>query len=68
MKIGKVIITQKEKEAVEKYLNTDPCDCFECGLFDCDKCPFKKIVDELEDVRYRFGKMLIEKVEVVKNG
>ena len=64
MKINKVTITKKEKEAIEKYLNTDPCGCFECGKIDCDSCPFQKIVEELENVRYKFQRMLIEAVGV----
>ena len=68
MKIRKVTITQAEKEAVDKYLNIDPCGYFDCGAINCDNCPFKEIIEELENVRFRFSKMLIEKVEVVKNG
>ena len=64
MKINKVIITKKEKEEIEKYLDTDPCGAFECGRIDCDSCPFKKLIDDLEDVRYRFRRMLIEEVGV----
>jgi hypothetical protein len=64
MKINKVIITKKEKEDIEKYLDIDPCGCFECGQINCDSCPFKKIVEELENVRYKFRRMLLEEVSV----
>ena len=64
MKINRVIITKKEKEGIEKYLNIDPCASFECGKIDCDACPFKKIVEELENVRYKFRRMIIEEVGV----
>lgn len=64
MKITKVTITKKEKEEIEKYLNTDPCKGFDCGKIDCDSCPFQKLVIELEDVRFRFRRMIIEEVGV----
>lgn len=64
MKVNKVTITKKEKEDIEKYLNIDPCECFDCGKRDCDSCPFQKIVDELADVRYKFQRMIIEEVGV----
>ena len=64
MKINKVTITKKEKEDIEKYLNIDPCGCFDCGGMSCDKCPFQKIIEELENVRYNFQRMIIEEVGV----
>ena len=64
MKINKVTITKKEKEDIEKYLDTDPCGCFDCGAMDCDKCPFSKVVEELENVRYKFRRMIVEEVGV----
>ena len=64
MKVNKVIITKKEKEDIEKYLNIDPCGCFECGQINCDNCPFRKIIEELETVRYKFQRMIIEEVGV----
>ena len=64
MKIGKVIITKKEKEDIEKYLNIDPCGCFDCGEMSCSKCPFQKIVEELENVRHTFSRMISEDVVV----
>ena len=64
MKVNKVIITKKEKEDIEKYLNTDPCSCFECCQINCDSCPFRKIIEELETVRYKFQRMIIEEVGV----
>ena len=64
MKINKVTITKKEKEDIEKYLDIDPCGCFECSQIDCNSCPFRKIVEELEEVRYKFQRMIIEEVGV----
>ena len=64
MKISKVMITQKEKEDFMKYLNIDPCGYFDCGGMKCENCPLEKIVEELENVRYRFRRMLIEEVDV----
>ena len=64
MKVNKVTITKKEKEDIEKYLNIDPCGCFECDKIDCDDCPFQKIVEELENVRYKFQRMIVEAVKV----
>lgn len=69
MKMNKVIITQKEKEDIGKYLDTDPCDCFDCSGMNCGQCPFATIVEELENVRYKFRRMIIEEVvaEETKN-
>ena len=64
MKINKVTITKKEKKDIEKYLNIDPCDCFDCDGMNCDRCPFQKIIEELENVRYNFQRMIIEEVGV----
>ena len=64
MKVNKVTITKKEKEDIEKYLNIDPCGCFDCGKINCDSCPFEKIVEELENVRYKFRRMIAEEVVV----
>jgi hypothetical protein len=64
MKVNKVTITKKEKEDIEKYLNIDPCGCFDCGEMSCSKCPFQKIVEELENVRYKFHQMITEEVIV----
>jgi len=62
MKVNKVTITKKEKEDIENYLDIDPCGYFECGKINCDSCPFKKIIEELESVRYKFQKMVNEEV------
>jgi hypothetical protein len=64
MKVNKVTITKKEKEDIEKYLDTDPCECFDCGGMSCDSCPFRKIVEELENVRCNFRRMILEEVSV----
>lgn len=64
MKVNKVIITKKEKEDIEKYLNIDPCGCFDCDGMNCDQCPFRKIVEELENVRYKFRRIITEEVSV----
>lgn len=64
MKISKVIITQKEYQDIKKYLDIDPCDYLDCGGMKCENCPFEKIVEELENVRCKFRRMLIEEVDV----
>ena len=65
MKLGTVILTKTEKENITKYLDIDPCENFECKEIECDSCPFRKIVEELEDVRYRF-RAIIDKETMVK--
>ena len=60
MKINTVTITQKEKEDIEKYLDIDPCECFDCSGITCGQCPFQKIVEEVEKVRYKFRRIIIE--------
>lgn len=64
MKISKVMITQKEKEDIIKYLDIDPCEYFDCGGMKCENCPFEKVVEELENVKYKFRRTLIEEVDV----
>ena len=64
MKISKIAITQKENEDIRKYLAIDPCEYFDCGGMKCDNCPFEKIIEELENVKYKFLRMLVEEVAV----
>ena len=64
MKISKVMITQKEKEDITKYLDIDPCGYFDCGGMKCENCPLEKVIEELENVRYKFRRTLIEEVDV----
>ena len=66
MKLGAVVLTKTEKENITKYLDIDPCESFDCSKIECDSCPFRKIVEELENVRCNF-RAIIDKETVEEN-
>lgn len=67
MKLGKIILTKTEKENITKYLDIDPCGNFECREIDCGDCPFRKIVEELENVRSNFRAIIDKETMVGEN-
>lgn len=57
MKI-QITITKEERNNTNNMINVDPCSHILCGQIDCENCPLRESVQELQKAKDKFLRAL----------